>query len=333
MRAEHARSAVEYILSDNQVDPVVDYLAECKGKEHKMSWKEITKKVFKVDDELSVKIFRKWMCGAVSRAQEPGSVMDWLMILVGAQGIGKSAFGRSLLPTSSWYGELAADCDTLIKEPSRMQMSFINELGEVDSMFCGRRADREKMKSLVSIREDVARLPYATNPERVPRAFVFYGNTNRSEFITDTESRRTFMIRVPDEETIDFKWVAKNRDALWGKAIKDYEDGLSRTWTRQEYESVHTTTMQYRIEDPIEQLLDEYLVSKDDVTIADIIRCVLQVPPHQQELKHSRRVSDLMTARAWTKFSTTRKVEGKSKSVRAFKRPTGTLAIPTLTDF
>ena len=326
MRQEHARSAVEYILATNQKDPVVEYLNTCRGRSLDMSWGEITQRIFKTDEPLAADIFKKWMVGTAKRPLQPGCVMDWLMILVGAQGIGKSAFGRSLIPTADWYGELSADVDMLVKEPSCMQMSWINELAEVDSMTCGRKSDREKMKNLVSIREDITRLPYAPHPERVPRAFAFYGNTNRSEFITDVESRRTFMIQIPEGETIDFEWVAKNRDGLWGKALAEIDAGTSCTWTRNEYEQVHEKTMQFRVEDPIEQLLDEFLATRNKVTIQDIIRGVLQVPPHMQELSHSRRVSELMRARSWQKYTTSKKQgDGRSKSVRAFKRPANQL--------
>jgi len=334
LRQDHARSAVEYLLAANQRDPVVTYLETCRGRAIEMSWEAIVKRIFKTDDDLAARIFQKWMVGAAKRPLEPGCVMDWLMILVGAQGIGKSASGRALIPSSDWYGELSADVDLLVKEPSRMQMSWINELAEVDSMTCGRKSDREKMKNLISIREDIARLPYAPHPERVPRAFVFYGNTNRSEFITDVESRRTFMIQIPEGETIDFEWIAANRDGLWGKALQDIDNGVICTWTRSEYEQVHSQTMQFRVEDPIENLLDEFLATRNKVTIGDVIRCVLQVPPHMQELSHSRRVSELMQARGWIKYTTSAKQDdGKSKSVRAFKRPANQQPANEIQDF
>lgn len=334
LRQEHARSAVEYLLSANQRDPVVEYLESCRGRAIDISWKDIVKRIFKTEEELAEQIFRKWMIGAAKRPLQPGCVMDWLMILVGSQGIGKSAFGRSLLPTADWYGELSADVDLLIKEPSRMQMSWVNELAEIDSMTCGRKSDREKMKNLVSIREDITRVPYASHPERVARSFVFYGNTNRTEFITDVESRRTFMIATPEGEVIDFEWVQQNRDGLWGKALAEIEAGTSCTWTRAEYEGVHQDTMQYRVEDPIEQLLDEFLATRNKVTIQDIIRCVLQVPPHMQELSHSRRVGELMRARGWNKYTTSLKdASGKSKSHRAFKRPINQTPVNETSDY
>jgi len=55
------------------------------------------------------------------------------MILVGAQGIGKSATGRALISKPDWQGELSSDVDLLVKEQTHMQMSWINELKEVVS--------------------------------------------------------------------------------------------------------------------------------------------------------------------------------------------------------
>ena len=133
------------------------------------------------------------------------------------------------------------------------------------------------------------------------------------------------MIRIPEGETIDFEWIDANRDGLWGKALQDINNGVSCTWTRSEYEQVHSQTMQFRVEDPIENLLDDFLSTRNKVTIGEVIRCVLQVPPHMQELSHSRRVSELMQARAWIKYTTSAKVNGRSKSVRAFKRPANKL--------
>lgn len=181
--------------------------------------------------------------------------------------------------------------------------------------------------------EAIVKRIFKTDDERVPRAFVFYGNTNRSEFITDVESRRTFMIQIPEGETIDFEWIAANRDGLWGKALQDIDNGVSCTWTRSEYEQVHNQTMQFRVEDPIENLLDEFLATRNKVKIGDVIRCVLQVPPNMQELSHSRRVSELMQACGWIEYTTSAKQDGKSKSVRAFKRPANQQPANEIQDF
>ena len=72
LRQDHARSAVEYILTSNQVDPVIEYLNSCRGRAIGMTWEDIVKTIFKTEDALAVQIFQKWMIGAAKRPLEPG---------------------------------------------------------------------------------------------------------------------------------------------------------------------------------------------------------------------------------------------------------------------
>ena len=51
------------------------------------------------------------MLGVVRRTYEPGSVHDWMPVLVGEQGLGKSRFLRSLLPPSMELSVYAEDLD------------------------------------------------------------------------------------------------------------------------------------------------------------------------------------------------------------------------------
>lgn len=332
--ASRAIAAAEFMIASNTIDPVKEYLEAIKAAPLDFSWADIARKIFGEITDFETEIFKKWMTAAVARVFEPGCAMDWMMILCGLQGIGKSAVGRALVPNSTFFGELTSDLDVLLREPQRMNMSWINELPEVDSFTTGRRSDREKFKNLISTREDLTRVPYASYPERMPRAFVFYGNSNRAEFIEDSESRRTFMIQIPDGTCIDFRWVEQNRDALWAKAIAEYRSGTRWIWTRSEYEIAHEAIMQYRLEDPIEGLLDDFIRDKKRVASNEIIRCVLQVPPHLQDKSHSKRVTDLMNARGWKKYTTSMKQpDGSSKSVKAFKRPENLPMPEILSDF
>lgn len=332
--ASRATAAAEFTIASNTIDPVRDYLDGLQVPAMPMDWEDIARKIFGPITDFECTIFKLWMTAAVARVFEPGCAMDWMMILCGLQGVGKSAVGRALVPNSNFFGELTSDLDVLLREPQRMNMSWINELPEVDSFTTGRKSDREKFKNLISTREDLTRVPYASYPERMPRAFVFYGNSNRAEFIEDSESRRTFMIQIPEGTCIDFKWVEQNRDALWAKAVAEYKAGTRWIWNRSEYEQAHEMIMRYRLEDPIEGLLDEFIKDKQRIASNEIIRCVLQVPPHLQDKSHSKRVTDLMNARGWKKYSTSiKQPDGSTKKCRAFKRPDNQPIIESSMDF
>ena len=55
-------------------------------------------------DELSNEDARRFLIGAIRRAYEPGAVHDWMLVLVGPQGLGKSSVLRELvLPSPFWH--------------------------------------------------------------------------------------------------------------------------------------------------------------------------------------------------------------------------------------
>ena len=49
------------------------------------------------DSEYLAQVFRKWMYAMVMRVYQPGAKFDWMPIFEGAQGVGKSSFGRLLV--------------------------------------------------------------------------------------------------------------------------------------------------------------------------------------------------------------------------------------------
>jgi predicted P-loop ATPase len=55
-------------------------------------------------------VFRKWLVASVTRTYEPGAKFDWMPILEGAQGTGKSSFGAVLFGQryfADWLPNLA----------------------------------------------------------------------------------------------------------------------------------------------------------------------------------------------------------------------------------
>ena len=106
--------------------------------------------------------------------------MSWLPILVGAQGVGKSMFSRSLVP-EKLFAEVSTPLETLMKEQYRLHVAWMLELPEIDHFFQSRNI--ENFKNLITTRCDEVRRPYASFPERLLRRFVMIGTTNRNQFL------------------------------------------------------------------------------------------------------------------------------------------------------
>ena len=75
-------------------------------------------------NKLATLAMQRMMIGAVARAYNPGCSMSWLPILVGAQGVGKSMFSRSLVP-DKLFAEVSTPLETLMKEQYRLHVAWL----------------------------------------------------------------------------------------------------------------------------------------------------------------------------------------------------------------
>lgn len=140
--------------------------------------------------DYNVEVMRLFMLGAVARAYEPGAKFDYMPVLVGAQGIGKSYFLRMLGTRSEWY------CDNLSTvegdaATEKLRGMWIIELAEL--LATKRSKDVEGIKAFVTSTVDVIRPKYARETEQRPRACVFAGTTNDMQFLTDATGNRRFL--------------------------------------------------------------------------------------------------------------------------------------------
>jgi hypothetical protein len=91
--------ALTVLATQNAYDPVVDWLEGLPDWDRVPRLNFWLKKHFhaKGPEEYLAQVFRKWMVAMVARILEPGIKFDWLPIFEGAQGVGKSSFGRLLV--------------------------------------------------------------------------------------------------------------------------------------------------------------------------------------------------------------------------------------------
>ena len=169
-----------------------------------------------IDNVYTRAVSRKSLVGAVARAMTPGIKYDYMPILAGPQGIGKSTFLRLL--GLRWY------CDSLStfegKEAAEMVQGYwIMELGELNGLS---RSETNAVKQFLSRNEDVYREPYGRRTNLFPRRCVFFGTTNDSEFLKDRTGNRRFWpvdvgLMLPLKSV--FKQLAGEVDQIWAEAM------------------------------------------------------------------------------------------------------------------
>lgn len=319
---QRVKSAIQYAATRNMYCPIRRYLDHCAAhaKPHE-EWDRIGEVFLGNKHKIATTAMQRMMIGAVARAYNPGCSMSWLPILVGAQGVGKSMFSRSLVPTDL-FSEITTPLETLMKEQYRLHVAWLLELPEIDNYFNTRNI--ENFKNLVTTRVDEVRFPYASLPSKLPRRFVLIGTTNRNQFLVDSTGNRRF---VPLEIGAGFQmpWnqLAKERDSLWAAAVAAFRAGEGYEFNSGEIAAISDYIQEFGDPDPWMDKVAAYVSIRSEVTAAEVLSNALELDPRSQSRREGRRVADVLQAMGWRRLVTSRKdpTTGKSKSVRIWQRP------------
>jgi predicted P-loop ATPase len=167
-------------------------------------------------------VMRKSLSAAVARAMTPGCKYDYMPILVGPQGIGKSTFLRIL--GRQWFSDSLQTFEG--KEASEMiQGIWINEIGELSGF---NRSETNAVKQFLSRTEDIYREPFGKRTNPYPRRCVFFGTTNDSEFLKDRTGNRRFWpvdtgVKAPTKSVFDE--LEDEVDQIWAEAFVRWQLG------------------------------------------------------------------------------------------------------------
>lgn len=233
-----------------------------------------------------------WLISAVARAYESGCQADHVLILEGAQGLGKSSAIRIL--AGPWYsGSLS---DVRDKDAyDRLAGHWIVEISELDAF---RGASASRIKDFVSQVIDIYRPAYARCRIRRPRSCVFVGTTNDASYLHDsTGARRFWPVAVT---RLDRDALVRDRDHLWAEAVELYRDGRE-WWPTRELASDIATAQERRFDlDPWEELISDWLPSQSaDLTIKNLLHDCLSLDPRDQTPIAAGRIARVLRRLGW----------------------------------
>lgn len=263
--------AVQAAMQQNAFHPIRNYLNGLTWDGEQRAERLFVEVFGAEDDEYTRAVTRKWLTGAVSRVMRPGCKFDNMIVLVGAQGIGKSYMGKLL--GKDWYSDTF---NTFQGKESYEQLNgvWIIEMGELSAM---KRAEVEGIKLFISKQEDTYRAAYAHHTKENKRQCVFYGTTNDDDFLRDrTGNRRFWPIRcnVHKPRRSVFDLTPSDIDLIWSEVKVWYDEGESLYLDAKMTEKAAEVQQTYTEDDPrigeIEQYLDKpvpanwYSMSKED---------------------------------------------------------------------
>jgi predicted P-loop ATPase len=200
---------------------------------------------------------------------------NFMLVLDGKQGIGKSYYSSWLCPLDKYFVEGTLNPDS---KDTRMRIAsnLLWEVGELQ--YTTRKSDIEALKNIITERRVTVRPPYASNDITKPVSCSFIGtiNENGAGFLNDpTGTRRFAVVKI---KSIDWQGYTRiNKDQLWAQIVATYKAGERGYLTKEESQEQFEINSNYTlISSTHEVLLKFYDIDPDKypnewISSADIL--------------------------------------------------------------
>lgn len=179
--------------SVNNYNPLTGYLDALEWDGVSRIDKALTEYLGVEANQYNIMSFRIFLLGAIRRAYKPGCKFDYMPVLIGKQGDGKTTFFNLLACNDEWFDDnfnfRSLDSKTVIE---KMDGKWILEMGEMDTL----KKDSitaDSMKAFITSKRDTYRTPFNKRPESRPRQCVFCGTSNDVNFLKDRTGNRRYL--------------------------------------------------------------------------------------------------------------------------------------------
>jgi predicted P-loop ATPase len=223
--ARNYQIAVAKVVDDRAYHPIREYLDSLPP------WDGVTRAECILIDYLGAEdnaytraVTRKTLCAAVARVQNPGIKFDYILVLNGDQGIGKSTLIAKL--GREWYSDSVNLTDMNDKTAAeKLQGYWIIEIGELAGM---KKADLDKVKAFISRQDDKYRASFGRRVTPHPRQCIFFGTTNsQNGYLRDiTGNRRFWTVKTPGtSEMKPWQLSLEDVNQIWAEVLVLVERG------------------------------------------------------------------------------------------------------------
>ena len=266
------------VMSENSFNPVVGYLEQLKWDGKKRIENLLADYLGVEKNEYSETVMRLFMLGAISRAYYPGCKFDYMPVLVGEQGVGKSTFFKILAGNDAWYND---NFNTVEgdKAAEKLRGMWIVELAEL--LATKKAKEVESIKAFITSTVDSYRPPYGRRTEQRPRVCVFAGTTNNMHFMTDRTGNRRYLpliVRKKDVKKSLFDKPGEVQEEFkqaWAEAMEIFRNEKPRLiFPRHLEDMVKNNQSQFEEEDVRVGIIQNYL---DELTSSCERVCVMQI--------------------------------------------------------
>lgn len=235
------------------------------------------------DDSAYPKALARLMCRAVvARIFHPGCKWDYIIVISGGQGIGKSTLLRKL--GGKWF----SDSLTTFEGKDAIEQLQGKMLIEVGEMQAASKSDAAAMKAFISRQVDKVRLPYERRSAEFPRQSTMVATSNDKSFLKDLTGNRRFLpVDVAPNNTIPttksvFDMTDEDTSQIWAEAYADFKDN---------YKSDSDLCLPKDLEQTAREMQETHM---EGLEMKDQIEAFLNLP-----IPENWRNYDLTARRAW----------------------------------
>ena len=264
MSKQKAIDAVVNVSMQNKRNPVAEWLDSLEGDGEERGSTLLTVFLGCEPTDYNMACMRLFMLGAVARAYEPGTKFDYMPVLIGRQGLGKSMFLRRLGHESAWYCD---NFNTIAGDDAaeKLRGLWVAEMAEL--LATKKQKDVEAVKAFITSTVDTIRPKYARETEQRPRACVFCGTTNDNSFLTDATGNRRFLPiecgMVEPSMSLFAEDVDEYFTQAWAEAAREWREERPKLVLDESLQSYALSKQEeYTEDDPRVGMIQEYLDNK-----------------------------------------------------------------------
>lgn len=211
---------IDSVARANSYNPVIDYFENCLAKwDKKPRLDDFLQKYLGADESEATKLtVRLWFMGAVAKGYNPLTKFDYVLDLVGGQGIGKTTLLREIAPCGFYTDQFNSFTDKDDKAELKNAL-IVND----DEMTASNRSSFEVVKKFITEQVFRYRPSYGKYIMTFNKGFVMARTTNEVQHLKDKSGDRRFLSIKCDEKRQRVHPVEglkqEEIDQVWGEAV------------------------------------------------------------------------------------------------------------------
>lgn len=262
------------------------------------------------DNQYTQAAGRNFWISIIARVYSPGCKVDNMVVLEGAQGLGKSQ--ALAIIGGAWYAAQHESATNSKAFAEVLQGKLIVEIEEMDAF---NRAESTTIKKVVSCQSDRYRVAYGRHAADHPRQCVMVGTTNKNDHSRDeTGARRSWPIRCEGMVRLDL--IRDNRDQLFAEAVAAYRAG-AHWWEMPAAETKQEQRARFDA-DPWLSIVERYAIGRDEVVVNDVLCGALNFTEKEISRTEQMRIASCLRYLGWERGSSTRRA---GNQVRPWTKP------------